>query len=153
MVSFKVDIRTTILFLVGFVIGTIPMSRMILNREANLVKSTAGPLKFRNNLYDDSLAVNLFEEVKILCLVMTNPANHRTQADHVKSTWGKRCNKLLFITTQEDDSLDTIVVLNITESRQALRRKTKTAFFYAHDNHLDEFDWFLKADDDRFEDS
>jgi glycoprotein-N-acetylgalactosamine 3-beta-galactosyltransferase len=47
----------------------------------------------------------------------------------------------------EDPELDTIV-LNVTESRDALRNKTKGAFMYAHQHHLNDFDFFVKADED-----
>lgn len=39
--------------------------------------------------------------VKVLCWVMTAPQNHLTKAIHVKRTWGKRCNKLIFISEKD----------------------------------------------------
>jgi hypothetical protein len=47
-----------------------------------------------------SVAKLLFDEVKILCLVLTHPAAHRTKAKAVKETWGRRCSKLLFFSTE-----------------------------------------------------
>jgi hypothetical protein len=97
---------------------------------------------------DQTIAEDLFDKVKILCMIMTNPANHKTKAIHIKNSWGRRCNKLLFITTAADPDLDTIA-LPLNESRRALRKKTKGSFLYAFEHHLDEFDWFMKADDDK----
>lgn len=61
-----------------------------------------------NHTYDDAhLSENttvrdlLHKEVRVLCWVMTNPANHKIKAIHVKNTWGERCNKLLFMSTAE----------------------------------------------------
>lgn len=102
---------------------------------------------FREKVYDELVAVNIFDEVKVVCLVHTHPENHKAKAIHVKNTWGKRCNKLLFFSSAPDDSLE-IVVLNITESREALWNKTKESFKHAYENHLSDGDWFMKADDD-----
>ena len=43
----------------------------------------------------------LAEKVRVLCWVMTAPDNHDLKAKHVKATWGKRCNILLFMSTEE----------------------------------------------------
>lgn len=48
-----------------------------------------------------SLAEQLHGEVRVLCFVLTSPSNHRTKAVHVMNTWGTRCNKLLFMSTEE----------------------------------------------------
>uniref|UniRef100_A0A182J4C7 Glycoprotein-N-acetylgalactosamine 3-beta-galactosyltransferase 1 n=1 Tax=Anopheles atroparvus TaxID=41427 RepID=A0A182J4C7_ANOAO len=96
-----------------------------------------------------SLAQQLHREVRILCWVMTNPSNHKKKALHVKRTWANRCNKVLFMSSKEDPLLDS-VALPVREGRNNLWAKTKEAFKYIYQHHLDEADWFLKADDDTY---
>lgn len=142
------NLRKTFLFLVGFTVGSL----IFHGTSSRLKFSIADRLKLSKEFevsYESSLADELFHKVKILCMIMTNPANHKTKAIHIKSTWGRRCNKLLFITSQEDPDLDIIHIPVGEESRKVLRNKTKGSFLYAHDNHLDDFDWFIKADDDK----
>ena len=80
---------------------------------------------------------------------MTAPKNLQSKARHVKATWGKRCNKLLFMSSEDDPSLPA-VGLHVPEGRDNLWGKTKRAFQYVYENHFHEADWFMKADDDTY---
>lgn len=107
---------------------------------------------FPKNLHfsgENSLVAHkLFHQVKIMCMVMTVPENHETRAIHIKNTWGKKCNKLIFMTSAGDSKLNT-VILPIENSRKALWNKTKEAFLHLHEHYLEDYDFFLKADDDK----
>ncbi|XP_057658309.1 glycoprotein-N-acetylgalactosamine 3-beta-galactosyltransferase 1-like isoform X2 [Diorhabda carinulata] len=102
-----------------------------------------------HKMTDSSLAEALKEKVRILCWVMTGPSNHDTKAKHVKATWGKRCNILLFMSSQADPNLPAIP-LNVSEGRDNLWAKTKAAYRYVYENYFDQADWFMKADDDTY---
>ncbi len=72
-----------------------------------LIACVAGPHKdffsagsvFRENpnLEDRTVADKLKREVKVLCWILTTSSHHQSKALHVKNTWGRRCNKLLFM--------------------------------------------------------
>ncbi|CRL06198.1 CLUMA_CG018901, isoform A [Clunio marinus] len=92
-------------------------------------------------------SIDLYDEVKVLCWVLTHPPNHNTKAYAVRDTWGKRCNKIVFISTMDDDNLDVLLV-NVTEDRNNLWGKTKQGLQQVYENYGNDYDWFLKADDD-----
>ncbi|XP_062397294.1 glycoprotein-N-acetylgalactosamine 3-beta-galactosyltransferase 1-A [Sardina pilchardus] len=98
---------------------------------------------------DSLVADELFKKVRILCWVMTGPSNLQTKARHVKATWSRHCNVLLFMSSEADPDLPA-VGLGTGEGRDQLYWKTIKAFHYVLENHADEADWFLKADDDTF---
>lgn len=146
-------------FVIGFFIGSaVILIPFTFHTKQQSRRNVAIHQKFANRIeiheaetrerFDETLSEALYDDNKVLCMVMTMPANHKTKAIHIKNTWGKRCNKLLFMTSKEDPNLET-VVLPLKESRQILWEKTKAGFKHLHENHLNEFDWFLKADDDK----
>lgn len=91
----------------------------------------------------------LVHRVRILCWIMTCPQNLESKAIHVKRTWAYRCNKYIFFSSQTNESFPT-VGLNVSEGRGHLTAKTMKALRYIYENHFDDADWFLKADDDTF---
>lgn len=94
-------------------------------------------------------ALKEYNETRILCWVMTNPKNHQSKCKPIKETWGRRCNILLFMSSETDYSLPS-VALNVPEGRENLWLKTKAAWMYVRKHHLYHADWFLKADDDTY---
>ncbi|CAL1526715.1 unnamed protein product [Lymnaea stagnalis] len=98
---------------------------------------------------DDSIAKEMFKKVRVLCWIMTSPINLEKKAVHVKNTWAKRCNTVLYMSSVHDPKFPT-VGLNVTEGRTHLTAKTMKAFLYVYEHHLADADWFLKADDDTY---
>lgn len=98
---------------------------------------------------NEVIANELSSKVRILCWIMTTPDNLEKKAAAVKNTWAKRCNKALFFSSESNASFPTIG-LNTTEGRQHLTAKTVQAFRYCYEHYGDQFDWFLKADDDTY---
>ena len=71
------------------------------------------------------------------------------QAVHVKDTWGAHCDKLIFMSTKEDTNLGAIK-LDVEDGRIGLWAKVKLACKHIFLNYFDDYDWFMKADDDTF---
>jgi hypothetical protein len=56
---------------------------------------------------------------KIFCMITTTYANHETKAIHVKNTWAKRCDGLLFLSSQNNSTLPSIKICG-KDSRRKL---------------------------------
>jgi len=87
--------------------------------------------------------------VRVLCWVLTKPENLQTKAVHVKNTWARRCDKVVFVSSKNDTEFPTVGI-NVTEDRNHLTEKTMRAFKYIYDHHFNDADWFLKTDDDTY---
>lgn len=98
---------------------------------------------------DPKVADMLFQRVRILCWIMTTPYNLQSRASHVRATWSRHCNIVVFMSSVQDPSFPT-VGLGTKEGRDQLYWKTIRAFQYVYKHYLNEADWFLKADDDTF---
>ncbi|XP_030279119.1 glycoprotein-N-acetylgalactosamine 3-beta-galactosyltransferase 1-A [Sparus aurata] len=98
---------------------------------------------------DSRVADLLYQKVRVLCWVMTGPYNLQSRARHVKATWSRHCNVVVFMSSEEDPDFPT-VGLGTKEGRDQLYWKTIRAFHYVYEHHANEADWFLKADDDTF---
>eukprot|EP00090_Calanus_glacialis_P002789 TRINITY_DN12070_c0_g1_i2.p1 TRINITY_DN12070_c0_g1~~TRINITY_DN12070_c0_g1_i2.p1 ORF type:complete len:325 (+),score=84.52 TRINITY_DN12070_c0_g1_i2:285-1259(+) len=144
-----------IFLLIGFLLGWIinlnsfsmPDFQSSLNMINSAIKSQMTILNMTDSLPPSSVATG--HGVRVLCWVMTGPPNHYTKAIHVKNTWGKKCDKLIFFSSEDDEELGA-VALNISEGRQNLWGKTKQGFDYVYNHHRDDYDWFVKADDDTY---
>lgn len=98
---------------------------------------------------DSRVADILYQTVRVLCWVMTGPYNLQNRARHVRATWSRHCNVVVFMSSVEDPDFPT-VGLGTKEGRDQLYWKTIRAFHYVYEHHVNEADWFLKADDDTY---
>ncbi|XP_070963358.1 glycoprotein-N-acetylgalactosamine 3-beta-galactosyltransferase 1-B-like [Oncorhynchus clarkii lewisi] len=119
-------------------------------RQASVERAALINLNVPHHTGEDSrVADELYRKVRILCWVMTGPSNLQTKARHVKATWSRHCNVVVFMSSVDDPDFPT-VGLGTGEGRDQLYWKTIRAFHYALEHHGNEADWFLKADDDTF---
>ena len=78
---------------------------------------------------------NVSSLTRIVCWIATYPANHYSKAIHVRKTWGKRCDKLIFMSSEADEELPS-VNLQIPENRKNLWMKTRAGFKHVFEHHL-----------------
>eukprot|EP00041_Stephanoeca_diplocostata_P021214 m.489409 g.489409 ORF g.489409 m.489409 type:complete len:679 (-) comp21767_c0_seq1:154-2190(-) len=88
---------------------------------------------------------------RVLCWILTYPGTHANRAVAVNRTWGRRCDHLLFMSTERYLDLN-IVELDLggPEARTMIWTKTKLAWMYVYKHYRDQADWFVKADDDTY---
>uniref|UniRef100_A0A2C9LN20 N-acetylgalactosaminide beta-1,3-galactosyltransferase n=1 Tax=Biomphalaria glabrata TaxID=6526 RepID=A0A2C9LN20_BIOGL len=120
-----------------------------LDLHTNQTRNKSSRSTSTEHQFNDTIAKKLKEKVRLLVWVMTTPTNLDTKAKAVKETWGPRCNKLLFFSS-EDNSSFPVIGLNVSEGRAHLTAKSSQAWMYIYKNHFNDADWFMKADDDTY---
>lgn len=85
---------------------------------------------------------------RVLCWILTGPRNLESRTRHLRAAWAWRCDTVLYMSSVSSDF--PTVELNVSEGRENLYWKTIRALQYIHQHHLQDADWFLKADDDTF---
>ncbi len=82
------------------------------------------------------------EKLRILCLISPKEYDSVSikKARLIRETWGKRCNKLLFVTNNR---------LLATKDQHFVVAKTAAGLFeILYNHHFNDFQWFLHADDE-----
>ena len=52
---------------------------------------------------------------RILCWVLTSPKTLMNRAQEINNTWGRRCDKLLFMSSRNETAFNNVVGLNVSE--------------------------------------
>uniref|UniRef100_A0A336LWT3 N-acetylgalactosaminide beta-1,3-galactosyltransferase n=1 Tax=Culicoides sonorensis TaxID=179676 RepID=A0A336LWT3_CULSO len=159
MFRFSINLNLTSIFIIAFILTFIIQNiLLIIMRELSQVDyyniDDYTKIKLQSNVHlNTATADNIKRQVRILCWIETCPKNLKQKAIHIQRTWGKRCDKTVYVTTEpkNDDNKELeLVVVNVTEGYKYLWSKTIHALKLIHREYIDEYDWFFKADDDTY---
>ncbi|KAM8715043.1 hypothetical protein ACLKA7_002143 [Drosophila subpalustris] len=132
-------------FLLGLICG-ICLSRLWqrvrLQRPSQLETSSSSSSSFTISSSSLTVGLNNDNATRILCLVVASPQH--THAAHIERTWGRRCNKLLFMGSQRGKNL------NIRERHTNSWPKTRYQLQHVYHNYYEDYDWFLKVPVDTY---
>ncbi|CAF1140956.1 unnamed protein product [Rotaria sordida] len=98
---------------------------------------------------------------RICCLILTTPKYFLTRVKALNETWAPRCDRYFFITEYDrttmtpeqikfSEQIPIAPIKNIKAGYYHLTQKSNLAFLFAYENYLNDFEWFIKADDDTY---
>ena len=89
---------------------------------------------------------------KILCFLMTHSGNHATRIQSVLNTWGRKCTKLVLASNATDANIvgADLVHMQSKATWKHLWTKLQETLVYISTHYREEYDWFLKIDDDTY---
>lgn len=116
-------------------------------KQANNRVKTYPPAVKHIPLWNDAVKGN----PRILCWVFSNAAFHKTRAEAVRLTWGKRCDGLLFFSNLADPAMNAVLLTKTeNDAFDNLWHKMSLALQKLAEDYMDDYDWFYKGDDDTY---
>ena len=85
---------------------------------------------------------------RILCWVLTD-SDLAKKTEPVRETWTQRCDKAIFMSSRRNRNFP-MIGLGGSSGRSHLATKSKAAWKYVYEHHVNDFDYFLKADTDTY---
>ncbi|RHY32780.1 hypothetical protein DYB32_002250 [Aphanomyces invadans] len=89
------------------------------------------------------------EQLRVLCWVNTFNMTH-DRARAIKSTWGRRCDKLLFMSNVEDPTIPTVRVVAPPTHEHLWQKHRYVVRVLAREFDPASYDWIFKCDDDSY---
>lgn len=86
---------------------------------------------------------------RILCMVYTHEGAHDSSLTAIANTWGRHCDGFFAASTKTNHSIGAIHLLHRgPEEYDNMWQKIRSMWAYAHDNYLDQYDYFHICGDD-----
>ena len=86
--------------------------------------------------------------LRLFCFIPIPGGKYNLKGEAVNRTWGPRCDQMMY--AGDYDNITYHIRKMGKPGWNRLWSKTRDSFVYLHDNHLQQFDWFYKADDNTF---
>lgn len=130
-----------------------------INQQYSSVLSTRKPIKITNKMLNNQS--NIEYKPRIFCILLTTKNNLNGKAFTVHETWAHKCDNHTFISIIDSSKSERIEIkyknqFYVTQPAnfkvdkyKLLTSKVYAAFQDVYDNH-NQYDWYLKADDDTF---
>lgn len=151
MAKGKKVIKLVVGVIVGFIISQICINYNTSDREfcGFSLNSLISDTSSKNQLNDEDVLET--PGTNLLCVgVMTASKYLETRAKAVYDTWGQEVpGKIIFFSSETSFS-NTIplVALEGVDDSYPPQKKSFAMLKYMHDNYIDDYEWFLRADDD-----
>ncbi|XP_062134744.1 glycoprotein-N-acetylgalactosamine 3-beta-galactosyltransferase 1 [Drosophila sulfurigaster albostrigata] len=168
MTKFAWQLRSQLHLLTGFIAGFVCAFVLLLhiydvrngiNCSTTTAISSSSSIRSFIGTSAASMSLAQFEtelqwkvaSARVLCMVLTCPEYVERYAQHVYATWGRRCTKLVFVSSEDYEPLGVVQVVDADGgSYDDLWNKTREGFRHVWQEYGEEYDWFLKADDDTY---
>lgn len=90
------------------------------------------------------------KRIRVLCWVNTFHKNHKKRVRSIKNTWGKKCDKILFMSDIEDPAIPTVRIMAPPLHETLWQKHREIVRLIAREFREHDFDWVFKCDDDTF---
>lgn len=88
--------------------------------------------------------------VRVLCWVNTYHKSHAQRVRAIQRTWGKKCDKILFMSDIEDLAMPTVRITAPPLHEMLWQKHREIVRLLKREYAEGEFDWVFKCDDDTF---
>lgn len=119
------------------VVSTKPIAPVTVESQNQEVNETAAFLVSDDTTLADTLAAS----IKVLCWIHVNNVE-KDRIEAIKKTWGRRCSKLITISSSGDNSSD---IFNIPRN-EGQKSNIENAYRFIYKQYGNDFDWFLRTD-------
>ncbi|XP_035688944.1 C1GALT1-specific chaperone 1-like isoform X2 [Branchiostoma floridae] len=111
------------------------------HRTIHVAKEEVSRVYMKQDAMEDKLS-----RTRVLCLVISSPKG-RSNREHISSTWGRHCEKLLFVHNKKEEDLPTLVLDQKDSEVNKNWMSHKIMFEKVFTEYEEKYDWFFVIED------